>query len=53
MYRILVGRPEGRGSLGSPWRRCEGNTNMGLQEVGWEAWSGLNWLTLGTGGGLL
>ena len=24
---------------------------MGLQEVGWEAWTGLNWLRLGTGGG--
>jgi len=53
VYRILGGRPEERGSLGSPWRRWEENTKMGLREVGWEAWTGLNWLRLGAGGGLL
>jgi hypothetical protein len=26
---------------------------MGLQEVEWGAWSGLIWLRIGTGGGLL
>jgi hypothetical protein len=26
---------------------------MGLQEVGWEAWTGLIWLIIGTSGGLL
>jgi hypothetical protein len=26
---------------------------MDLQEVGWEAWTGLSWLRIGTGGGLL
>jgi hypothetical protein len=43
-YRILVGRPEGR------W---EDNIKMDLQEVGWGAWTGLIWLRIGTGGGLL
>jgi hypothetical protein len=52
-YRILVGRPEGRRPLGRPRRRWEDNIKMDLQEVGWGAWTGLIWLRLGTGGGLL
>jgi hypothetical protein len=51
--RILVGRPEGRRSLGTPRHRWEDNIKMDLQEVGWEAWTGLSWLRIGTGGGLL
>jgi hypothetical protein len=52
-YRILVGRPEGRRPLGRPRRRWEDNIKMDLQEVGWGAWTGLIWLRIGTGGGLL
>jgi hypothetical protein len=52
-YRILVGRPEGRRLLGRPRRRWENNIKMDLQEVGWGAWTGLIWLRIGTGGGLL
>jgi hypothetical protein len=52
-YRVLVGRPEGRRPLGRPRRRWEDNIKMDLQEVGWVAWSGLIWLRIGTGGGLL
>jgi hypothetical protein len=52
-YRILVGRPEGRRPLGRPRSRWEYNIKMDLQEVGWEAWTGLIWLRIGTGGGLL
>jgi hypothetical protein len=33
--------------------RWEDNIEMGLQEVGWGAWTGLIWLRIGTGGGLL
>jgi hypothetical protein len=51
-YRILVGRPEGRRPLGRP-RRREDNIKMDLQEVGWGAWTGLIWLRIWTGGGLL
>jgi hypothetical protein len=47
-YRILVGRPEGRLRL-----RWEDNIKMDLKEVGWDAWVGLMWLRIGTGGGLL
>jgi hypothetical protein len=52
-YRILVGRPEGRRPLGRPRRRWEDNIKKDLQEVGWGAWTGLIWLRIGTGGGLL
>jgi hypothetical protein len=52
-YRILVGRPEGRRPLGRPRRRWEDNIKMDLQEVGWGAWTGLIWLRIGTGGGIL
>jgi hypothetical protein len=52
-YRVLVGRPEGRRPLGRPRRRWEYNIKMDLQEVGWGALTGLIWLRVGTGGGLL
>jgi hypothetical protein len=52
-YRIFMGRPEGRRPLGRPRRRWEDNVKMNLQEVGWGAWTGLIWLRIGTGGGLL
>jgi hypothetical protein len=32
VYRVLVGRPEGKRSLGRPRRRCENNIKMDLQE---------------------
>ena len=34
MYRVLVGRPEGKRPLGRPRRRWEDNIKMDLQEVG-------------------
>jgi hypothetical protein len=52
-YRILVRRPEGRRPLGRPRLRWEDNIKMDLQEVGWGAWTGLIWLRIGAGGGLL
>jgi hypothetical protein len=35
VYRILVGRPEGRRPLGRPRRKWEDNIKMDLKEVGW------------------
>jgi hypothetical protein len=32
--RVLVGKPEGKRSLGRPRRRLEDNINVDLQEVG-------------------
>jgi hypothetical protein len=52
-YRVLVGRPEGRRQLGRPRHRWEDNIKIDFQEAGWGAWTGLIWLRIGTGGGLL
>ena len=52
-YRGLVGKPEGKGPLGRPRRRCVDNIKMDLQEVGcgYVDWIGLaedrdRWRTL-------
>jgi hypothetical protein len=34
VYRVLVGRLEGKKPLGRPWRRCEDNIKMDLREIG-------------------
>ena len=34
VYRVLVGKPEGKRPLGRPRRRWENNNKMDLQEVG-------------------
>jgi len=34
VYRVLMGKPEGRRPLGKPRRRWEDNIKMDLQEVG-------------------
>jgi len=34
MYRVLVGKPEGKKPLGRPRRRWDDNIKMDLQEVG-------------------
>jgi hypothetical protein len=52
-YWALVGKPEGRRPLGRPRRKWEDNIKMDLQEVGVGAQTGLMWLRIGTGGGLL
>ena len=37
VYRVLVGKPEGKRPLGRPRRRWEDNIKMDLEEVGiWE-----------------
>jgi hypothetical protein len=36
VYRVLVERPEGKGSLGIPRRRWEDNIKMDLREIGIE-----------------
>ena len=36
VYRVLVGKLEGKKQLGRPRRRWEDNNKMDLQEVGWE-----------------
>ena len=34
-YRVLIGKPEGRNTLGTPIRRREDNIKMGLRKAGW------------------
>ena len=53
VYRVLVGKPEGRRSMGRPRRRWVDNIRMDLQEVGcgYVDWIGLaqdrdRWRTL-------
>ena len=43
VYRILVGKPEGRRLLERPRRRWENNIKMNLQEVGC---GGMDWIEL-------
>ena len=50
VYRVLVGKPEGKRPLGRPRRRLEDNIKMELQEVGC---TGSRWHRIGTGGGHL
>jgi hypothetical protein len=51
--QVFVGNPEEKRPLGRPRSRWENNIKMDLQEVGWGTWTGLIWLRIGTGGGLL
>jgi hypothetical protein len=50
VYRVLVGKPEGKRPLGRPRRRWEDNIRMVIQEVGFGIWTGLGWLSIETGG---
>jgi len=50
VYRVLVGKPEGKRPLGRPTRRWENNIEMDLQEVGCGVWTGSSWLRIETGG---
>ena len=43
VYRVWVGKPEGKKTLGRPRRRWENNIKMNLQEVGCE---GMDWIEL-------
>ena len=42
VYRVLVGKPEGKRPLGRRRRRWEDNIKMDLQEVGWS----IEWIEL-------
>ena len=53
VYRVLVGKPEGKSPLGRPRCRWKGDIKIDLQEVGCGVWTGTSWLMIGTGGGHL
>jgi hypothetical protein len=35
VYKVLVGKPEGKRSLGRQRRRCEDGVRMDIREIGW------------------
>jgi hypothetical protein len=43
VYRVLVGKPEGKRPLGRPRRRCEDGIRMDLREIGL---GGVDWIRL-------
>ena len=43
VFRVLVGKPEGKRPVGRPRRRWEDNIKMDLQEVGY---GGMDWIEL-------
>jgi len=43
VYRVLVGKPDGKRPLGRPRRRWEDNIKMDFQEVGC---GGMDWIEL-------
>jgi hypothetical protein len=43
VYRVLVGKPEGKRRLGRPTPRCEDNIKLDLRETGID---GANWIRL-------
>ena len=53
VYRVLVGKPEGKRPLRRPRHRWEDNIKMDLQEVVVGLWTGSSRLRIGTGGGHL
>jgi hypothetical protein len=53
VYKVLVGKPEGKIPLGRPRRRWEDGIRMDLREIGLGGVDWIYWLRTGTGGGLL
>jgi hypothetical protein len=43
MYRVLMGKPEGKKPLGRPSRRWEDRIRMDLREIGWGS---VDWIQL-------
>jgi hypothetical protein len=43
VYKILVGKPEGKRPLGRPRHRWEYNIRPYLKEIGWE---GMDWINV-------
>ena len=53
VYKVLVGKAEGKSSLGRPRCRCEDNIKKDLKEFGCGVWTGSRWLRIVTGEGNL
>jgi hypothetical protein len=53
LYKVLVGKPEGKGPVGRPRCRWEDGIRMVLREIGLGVCIGFDWLRIGICGGLL
>jgi len=53
VYRVLVGKPEGKRPLRIPKHRWDYLLRSIFSKWGVEVWTGLSWLGMGTGGGRL
>jgi hypothetical protein len=53
LYKVSVGKPEGKRPLGRPRRRWEDGIRMDLREIGLREWIGFDWLRTGSDDGLL
>jgi hypothetical protein len=54
VYKVLMGKPEGKRPPGRKRRRLEDGIRMDLRELGLGGvWIGFDWLRIGTGGGVL
>jgi len=52
VYRVLVGKPEGKRPLGRPGRRWDRKIlRLIFREWDVGIWTGSDWLRIGTGGG--
>jgi hypothetical protein len=50
IYRILVGRPEGKKSSERPRCMWDYNINMDLMEIGFDVANGFGWLKIDSNG---
>jgi hypothetical protein len=53
VYKVLVGKPDGKRPLGRRRHRWEDQVKLNLREIGWRVWSGFTWLRIVSSGGLL
>ena len=53
VYRVLMGKSEGKRPLGRPRLRREDNINWIFRNWGVGVWTEVIWLRIGTGGGHL
>jgi len=51
VYRVLVGKPEGKRPLERPRRRWEDILSWIFRKWDVGVWTGWSWLRIGTGGG--
>jgi hypothetical protein len=53
VYRVLVGKPEGKRPLGKQRCRWDDGLKVDLREIGGGVWSGFTWFRIGIVGGML